>query len=152
MTNLLKRQARRSMSQGLGKDEAFFQWANDYFQMCPEKELPIISPEHSGFLNTFIIKQVAFENFQQRLSFKQKQDYRINKFKQHVISFCEYWGYELNPRTLKDVDSGGRILKNIDGKTAECFYISTANAPNVPQPIQNEPLNNLTHDEEDMPF
>ena len=163
MLNLIKRQARRTMAQGLGKDEIFLSWATDYFVSAPlqDKDLQV-SPAYNGYLNKLIIKQVAFENFQERLSHRQKQDYRITRFKQHIIAWCEYMGFEFNPKSYPEVDDSGRIMKSIDGSTKECFYICTRNAVSVPPPpkeqtdisTQNEgqKLNLDTHETQDLPF
>ena len=146
MLNIEKRQARRAMTQGLGKDEVFLHWANDYFVPYTGKpeDRPEVSPEDAGYLNTLIIKDVAFEQFCIRLSKKQKSDYRITKFKRHVEAFCDYYAYEFNPSHLSD--SNGRILKTLDGKTRECFYISTVKIsenghPSPPVPEHKETAN-----------
>lgn len=140
--NLDKRQLRRSMSQGLGRDEDFFNWANDYFIRYDGKEKPDIAPKEAGYLNTYIVKEIAFENLQNRLTAKQKSDYRITKFKKQVIAWCEYWGYEYNPSSLcNGEEKARRIIKSIDGNPTECFFISTTKEIVNPLPA-----------EENMPF
>jgi hypothetical protein len=141
MVNLEKRQLRRAMSQGLGKDEDFFNWANDYFQLNPHDDKPVFSPTNAGYFNTFIVREYAFENFKSRLSRKQQNDYRSGKFKTHVQAWCEYNGFELNPIQLctgSSNDTNRRIIKSVEGKSMECFYISTK--PNyIHEPItQND--------------
>lgn len=160
MLNIIKRQARRTMAQGLGKDEVFLQWAHDYFIFPPvaEKDLAI-SPQYNGYLNIPIIKSVAFEKFQDRLSHRQKQDYRITKFKQHLVAWCEYMGYQFNPDKHPDVREN-RIMKSIDGETKECFIICTPHETeqqhyqqqqqNPTPPPQN--INTHNDDEEEVPF
>lgn len=141
--NLDKRQLRRSMSSGLGKDEDFFNWANEYFIPYRGENKPEFSPKEFGYLDTYIIKELAFENLTSRLTAKQKSDYRTTKFKKQVQAWCEYWGYEFNPTDLCYVDEKTklrRISKSIDGETKECFYIST----------HKEIINLPTED--DMPF
>ncbi|MCX6231110.1 MAG: hypothetical protein NTZ33_06160 [Bacteroidetes bacterium] len=150
--NLEKRQLRRAMSQGLGKDEDFFNWANDYFIQCSGENTPEISPTHAGYLNTYIIKEVAFENLQTKLTSKQKSDYRITKFKKQVQAWCEYYGFELNPANLCYVDEktkARRINKNIDGITKECIYISTYKNPVIERrSLSGDEIRN----DDDMPF
>ncbi len=128
MMNLEKRQLRRAMSQGLGKDEDFFNWANDYFTNCPLHDKPNYSPADQGWFNTFVIRENAFEAFKARLSKKQQIDYRSGKFKNHIQAWCDYYGFELNPIQLctgSSNDTNRRIIKSVDGKSMECFYIST---------------------------
>jgi len=132
--NLDKRQLRRSMSQGLGKDEDFFNWANEYFVKYDGEKIPEISPTDGnvGYFNSFIVKESAFENLQSRLTAKQKSDYRITKFKKQVQAWCEYWGYVFNPDDLCYIDEKTgirRIQKTVDNVTKECFYISTIKLP-----------------------
>lgn len=126
--NLEKRQLRRAMSQGLGRDEEFFRWANDYFILWDETSgyRPEFSPPEHGYFNTYIYRNQPFENFQSRLSKKQQSEYKSGKFKKHLEAWCEYWGYKLNPEALCTDIEKSRILRTIDGKTEELFYISTA--------------------------
>ena len=143
MMNLEKRQLRRAMSQGLGKDEDFFTWANDYFINCPFTEKPQYSPADQGYFNTYIIRENAFEAFRNKLSKKQQSDYRSGKFKNHIQAWAEYYGFELNPIGLctgSSNDTCRRIIKSIDGKSMECFYIST------------KPVANNEQEDETLPF
>ena len=140
MMNLEKRQLRRAMSQGLGKDEDFFTWANDYFINYPGQERPQISPPEQGYFNTLVVREYAFEAFKSKLSRKQQGDYRSAKFKNHIQAWCDYYNFELNPIHLctgSSNDTNRRIIKSIDGKSMECFYISTK--PNISH-IINEPI------------
>lgn len=151
--NLQKRQARRVMTQGLGKDEIFFQWANTYFQIYPTDQdalKPEVSPHDIGYFNTYIIKEAAYDEFQKNLTSKQKSDYRINKFKKHIEAFCEYYGYAFNPEGINGRREDGRIMKTIDGNTRECFYISTKISENG-SPINKQEAITETKDE-DPPF
>lgn len=134
--NLEKRQLRRVMSQGLGRDEEFFRWANDYFILWNDSEgrRPEFSPVEHGYFNTYIYRNSPFENFQSRLSKKQQSEYRTGKFKKHLEAWCEYWGYELNPEDICIDKDNRRILRTIDGKTEELFYISTSKLSNQEQP------------------
>ncbi len=156
MMNLLKRQARRVMTQGLGRDEVFFSWANDYF--LPYKDdvvpKPEVSPEEVGYLNTYVLKDVAFEKFIERLSSKQKSDYRITKFKKHVEAWCEYWGYEFNPTNISGCGENRRILKTVDKQTRECFYISTFNIQTngLPSAEEQEIAPEVVDQEDEPPF
>jgi hypothetical protein len=158
MENLEKRQARREMASGLGRDEEFFHWANHYFQTCKIGETPEYSDADVGYFNTYIIRENAFENFKQILSDSQKKTYKSNKFKTHLVAFCEYYGYKFNPPELcvgGESEGSRRIMRSIDGKTRECFYISTS--PQLPLPpgdneIENAISNAPASKDADMPF
>jgi len=137
--NLEKRQYRRAMSQGLGKDEDFFSWANEYFVPVPNNvSKPDFSPAEYGFLNTYIIRENAFNAFREKLSKKQQADYRSGKFKTHVEAWANYYGFTLNPIELCNGNdkSVRRIIKTIDGSSRECFFISSKN--NTEEPINTD--------------
>ncbi len=156
MENLEKRQARREMAKGLGRDEEFFHWANHYFQTVKEGETPEYSPAETGYFNTYIIRENAFENFRTtQLSDSQRKGYKAQKFKTHLAAFCEYYGYQFNPAELcvgGESNDARRIMKSVDGKTKECFYIGTkAGIP--PAPAANDKENSTTGDSDmDAPF
>lgn len=160
MENLEKRQARREMAKGLGRDEEFFHWANHYFTSPETAETPEFSPAHSGYFNAYIIRKNAFDAFKPNLSDSQQRTYKSNKFKTHIMAFCEYYGYTFNPPELcigNESNDSRRIMKSIDGETKECFYISTAavnlngdEAPPAPNNDNKDKIENET--EGDMPF
>jgi hypothetical protein len=127
MENLMKRQLRRFMTRGVSKDEEFFTWANHYFTIPPEPR-PQISPENVGYFNVYFKREAAFEDFKLTLSQEQSRKYKSNQFKMSLNAWCEYHGYILNPPALctgANSDEERRILKKIDEKTTECFFIST---------------------------
>lgn len=127
MENLLKRQLRRLMTKGVSKDEEFFTWANHYFTLAPEPR-PQVSPENIGYFNVYFKREAAFENFKSTLSPSQSSKYKSNQFKSSLSAWCEYYGYELNPIHLctgTNAEEDRRIIKKIDEKTTECFFIST---------------------------
>jgi len=149
MMNLEKRQLRRAMSQGLGKDEDFFYWANDYFTPMVVTPACEFSPAHTGYFNTFIIREYAYKAFLEKLTKKQVADYRSNKFKTHLQSWCDYYGYTLNPEEKCTGDKlQRRILRKIENETRECFYICTKNVPSIPQGNDLSPEN----DDNQPPF
>jgi hypothetical protein len=140
MENLMKRQLRRFMTRGVSKDEEFFNWANHYFTI-PPKLRPELSPDETGYFNVFFKREAAFESFKTTLSQEQARKYKSNQFRQSLNAWCEYHGYMLNPPALctgTNGDEERRIIKKIDDKTTECFYISTvpadqlAAAENIP--------------------
>jgi len=149
MTNLEKQQYRRAMSAGLGKEEEFLKWGNIYFQKSTEKY--DVSPEDVGYLNTPIIRSVAFEAFKKTLTRKQADDYKTSKFKTHLEAFCLYNGYVLNPENLINDKKNNRIMKNIGGDTKEVFYISTEPVA-TPIPETNPGAIHYTDGNEDLPF
>ncbi len=123
--NILKRQLRRLMAQGLGREEEFFRWANDYFIPKPSNFHDLYSPPECGYLNTLIIKDVAFDNFKTTLTNKQRNEYKSSKFKKHLESWCEYYSFELNPIALCTDPDNRRILKSMGGKTSELVFINS---------------------------
>lgn len=147
MANLQKRQLRRLMIRGVSKDEEFFKWANSYFTISPDPR-PDISPAESGYFNVLIVREWAFKNFTSTLTDLQQRKFKPQQFRQSMAAWCEYYGYELNPLKLctgKNASEDRRIIKNVEGTTMECFYISTS--PYKPEE------DDLTEDEENnLPF
>ncbi|MCG8734624.1 hypothetical protein [Tenacibaculum finnmarkense] len=84
--------------------DQFREWAAVYFSL------------DSGNLDKIISKNEAWKNYKETDGKK-----GANAFKTSVIAFCKLNEYVFNPAEegVKD----GRILKNIGGKTQECFYI-----------------------------
>lgn len=121
--NIEKRQLRRIMSQGLGKEEEFFRWANDYFIPRPADYGFDYAPADQGYLDCLIIKDQAFENFCSGLTSRQRSEYKPAKFKKHLEAWCEYHGYQFNPSFAGADPESGRILKKIDKQTKEIIYI-----------------------------
>ncbi|MDA3943687.1 MAG: hypothetical protein PF694_09135 [Bacteroidetes bacterium] len=121
--NIEKRQLRRVMSQGLGKDEEFFRWANDYFMPKPSGYEDQYSIIENGYFDTKILRDNAFENFTATLTPKQRHEYKSGKFKKHLEAWCEYHDHELNPESECTDLNNRRILKTIDGKTREVIYL-----------------------------
>lgn len=161
MANLEKRQALREMTRGLGRDNEFFSWANNYFIPKPETEAETeVAPTAQGWYNCLVKKEDAFNDFLEHyLTSTQKGKYKSTQFKRALIAYCEYYGYEYNPMWCEGmVKTEGmeadpikrRIIKTINGTSSEYFYIST---------LRNE-LNNelpqgaeLTDEEKDkLPF
>lgn len=136
MANLERRQLRRTMAQGLGKDEVFLSWANDYFIQCPG-EPPLYSPNDVGYWNCYIVRENAFLAFKEKLTAKQKNDYRESKFKEHIQAWCEYHGFDFNPSEIINTRDN-RILRSVEGKTKECFYISSTSKNIIPPPDEKD--------------
>ncbi|MGV8828227.1 MAG: hypothetical protein ACWA6U_07885 [Breznakibacter sp.] len=147
MENLEKRQLRRAMIKGVTKEEEFFIWANSYFVVMPPNTSIIdnISPEECGYLNTYIVRDTAFNAFKSTLSQSHQTKYTAQQFKKAVQAWCEYYGYEYNPIELCNVKEARKINKTIMCKTQECFYIST-------KPITAEEVMLSEKEEKDMPF
>ena len=90
-----------------------------------------------------------FKAFLEKLTKKQAADYRSNKFKTHLQSWCDYYGYTLNPEEKCTGDrSQRRILKKIENETRECFYICTKNVLSISQGSELSPEN----DDDQPPF
>lgn len=156
MDNLLKRQLRRLMTKGVSKDEEFFIWANHYFTIPPDPR-PAVSPENVGYFNVYFKREAAFDNFKLTLNASQISKYKSNQFKTSLEAWCEYHGYTLNPIHLCTGTNAGedrRIIKKIDEKTTECFFISTLSVQAVDEDEQGNADENLLTKKEadDMPF
>jgi hypothetical protein len=147
MANLEKRQLRRLMTHGVSRDEEFFKWANSYFIIPPDPR-PEFSPAENGYYNVLIVRENAFANFKNTLTDLQQRKFKAPQFRQSLEAWCEYYEYELNPLKLctgKNATDERRILKTIDSKTTECFYISTI-------PLDDAPDELTPEEEEDLPF
>ena len=133
--NIEKRQLRRIMSQGLGKDEEFFRWANDYFIPRPDGATAEVSPPENAWFNAFTMRDLAFENFTATLTSKQRHEYKSGKFKKHLEAWCEYWGYKLNPDSVCTDLTNSRIIKTIEGKTRELLFVSNQHGYQTQAPM-----------------
>jgi hypothetical protein len=92
---------------------------------------PTVSPDGIAYFNVYFKREAAFDSFKSTLSSSQSSKYKSNQFKSSLGAWCEYHGYTLNPIHLCTGTNAGedrRILKNIDGKTTECFFVSTLGA------------------------
>jgi hypothetical protein len=139
MANIVRRELRREMQAGVGKTDDFFKWANIYF--CPRPQYAEeMAPADEGWLDSFIVKEAAYNNLLKNLSDKQKKDYRVSKFKEHVESWCRYYGYELNPKDKQTDKINERILKHKDMTTVECFYISTAHVQRLHTDVEPDTI------------
>jgi hypothetical protein len=143
--NIHKRELRREMQQSIGKTDDFFKWANTYFVVKPDDYADEFSPVDEGYFDTFIHKKTAFEEFQKTLTSKQKNDYRINRFKKHIELWCEYYGYRFNPESLITDRENNRITRKINGKSEEFIFIATT-AGAVVQ------TSKIDDDDAEMPF
>lgn len=128
--NLERRQLRREMSEGLGRDEIFLKWANDYFVVWDPSDgyRPAKTPDNSdcAYLDTLFVRNEAFAHFMENagLSENKKRAYSPQRFKSHVIAWAKYNGFILNPKRLCSTKDG-RIIGKISGRAIEMFYIST---------------------------
>jgi hypothetical protein len=135
------------MTRGVSRDEEFFKWANNYFCIPPDPR-PEFSPAEFGYFNVLIIRANAFDNFKATLTNIQQSKFKAPQFSHSIEAWCEYYGYELNPVKLctgKNAAEDRRILKTVEGKTTECFYIST-------MPIEDAPDELTPEEEEKLPF
>lgn len=87
--------------------DAFRGWANVYLSKENEK------------LDCHISRSDAFEDYKKTSGGKKS----ANNFKKSIKAFCKLNNYVLNP--LEEGVKDGRIIKNVEGKTQECFYIKT---------------------------
>lgn len=131
MDNLERRQLRREMAKGLGREEEFLTWAQGYFSNAPLNDEGEFSPENSqGYFNRYFVREYAFEDFKTTLNETQRRTYKSAQFKKHVIAYAEYYGFQFNPADMcvnktEPEAKKRRIIQKVDGKTQECFFIST---------------------------
>lgn len=104
MQNIEKRNLRTAMG------EDFFTWAIDYFS-------------DNSKLNTELSKEELFEEYKNNLPPARASKQRIRKFKEAIINYTIYKGWSFNPEEL--TDDSNRIMRKIDGKTKEYFYLET---------------------------
>ena len=142
--NIRMRELRREMQKGVGKTDDFFKWANTYFVPKPAGYNDEMSPAEAGYFGAYIVKDHAYRNLTEDFTQKQKSDYRPVKFKEHVKAWCDYYGFDFNPEVLHTDRKNKRIMKRVDGKYAECFYI------HVKQ--NGEPRAESDNDIAEMPF
>lgn len=130
MDNLERRQLRREMSEGLGREENFLKWAGDYF--CVWDVADGVRPVKSAidadcaYLDTLFVRNVAFSHFMENagISDNKKKAYNAQRFKTHVIAWAKYNGFTFNPPHLCNTKDG-RIMSKLEGKSVELFYISS---------------------------
>lgn len=100
MDNVRKRNLMAEMG------DAFRNWASVYFSADNNK------------LDVHISRPDAYDDYKKSGGKKS-----ANSFKKSVKAFCKFNNYIFNPKEegVKD----GRIIRNLDSKTQECFYIKT---------------------------
>ena len=154
MENLERRQLRREMSEGLGREENFLKWADDYFQVWEAANGP--RPARSApdaecaYLDTLFSRAAAFQHFMENsgISENKRKSYNAQRFKTHLAAWAKYHGFVLNPDRIANTKDG-RIMQKIDGKVTELFYISTN--PNDLD-LETEIATPVPPDTPDLPF
>lgn len=158
MTNLEKRQLRRSMTHGVSREEEFWIWANQWFVLPPDNFEEEVSPSDAGcgYFNRFIIKEVAYQAFLETLPKNMAAKYKSTQFKKSLMAFCDYYGYEFNPDRFCGNESNQearRIVKKIDGTTKEVIFLSSnpqdKRQPGAAPNYNDEPDGST---DDDMPF
>jgi hypothetical protein len=132
MDNVTKRQLQVEMG------DAFMGWADAFFATQHQEGT-------YKYVNDFVSKEFAFEEFIKATSQKK---WSQNKFKKALKAYCTWNEWVFNPK--EHHNSGSRIIKTIDGKSVEVFYLDTKNAEQiskVEQIIQDELPDGLFDDE-----
>jgi hypothetical protein len=106
MDNVTKRNLQSEMG------EAFMGWAEAFFETRD-------TYDNYVYRDQFFSRDIAFEEMVKGTKLK----WTANKFKKAMRAFCQWNNWVLNPEEFQGKDS--RIIKKIDGKTQEAFYIST---------------------------
>lgn len=114
--------------------DAFRGWANVYFSKDNQN------------LDKLISRGDAFEDYKKTSGGKKS----ANNFKKSVKAFCKLNNYVFNP-----VEAGvkdGRIIKNMNEKTQECFFIKTEKSqPLTPLP-DLDIIDSVEKKKDDLPF
>ncbi|TSE05222.1 hypothetical protein FOF46_23450 [Aquimarina algiphila] len=114
MNNVMKRNSMAIMG------DLFREWAEVYF-----------SPEN-GLLDAVISRNIAYVAYKDHGGKKGPKSFRDS-----VEAFCEFKEYIFDPiEEHIPRSSDGRIIKKIDGKTHECFYIKTRLEPINPKDFE----------------
>lgn len=109
MDNVTKRTLQAEMG------EPFIGWADGFFGTLDEYNT-------FKYLNKEFSKESAFEDF---IKSTKLSKWTTAKFKKCVASYCKYdKDWVLNPKHMHN--SGTRIIKTIDSKSQEVFFIDTA--------------------------
>lgn len=111
MDNVEKRMLRSKMG------DNFFDWALFYFVRPEDGPQPDVS-----YIDCEVPRKQCYEAYQNEVGDKYTKP---KLFKDKVVAFCKYMGYEFNPIDKCTDIEGRRILKSIDGRTQEVFYIKT---------------------------
>ncbi|MFL0067883.1 hypothetical protein V2605_04045 [Tenacibaculum maritimum] len=93
--------------------DAFRNWASVYLS------------EEAGRLDTLISRSDAFDDYKKVSGGKKS----ANSFKKAMKAYCKFNGYILNPKELEP--KSDRIIKRLEGKAQECFYIKTKDISNI---------------------
>jgi hypothetical protein len=131
MSNLEKRQLRREMTKGLTRDEEFWIWANTWFTYPTEKDTDENCPidKGGGLYNKYNFKDATFQSFIDTLPKATSAKYKATQFKKSLAAYCDYWGFEFNPKdkcTGDTTTDARRGIRKLEGVAKEAFYISTA--------------------------
>lgn len=113
--NLDKRLMRQNMT------EEFYQWMVEYLNI---DELDPHNVEGTN-LGKRMERPAMYENYLSKLSAKEAQWMKPNKFYSHLLEFCKYFGYELNPQFPHDA-KGNPTKRDKSGGT-EYFTIGVMN-------------------------
>jgi len=111
MDNVTKRQLKVEMG------EAFEGWADAFFADVHQE-----TGIHK-YINDYVSKEFAFEEFVKATS---QRKWTQNKFKKALKAYCTLNEWVFNPKEKHN--SGNRIIKTIDQKSVEVFFIDTAKA------------------------
>jgi len=134
MDNVTKRNLRSS----IGED--VFAWMNDFFA-------------DTNNLNCELLKEDIFKRCFETLPANKRSFMSTRKFKSALMMYCQYRGWIFNPE-LACNDDQGRIMKSIDGKVQEVFYVqtSTDNTINVKHEAVDDAEIVLLRPTDDIPF
>lgn len=103
----------RNIQRLIGDD--FFYWAEEYFAVESRRD-------------TYIKKNEVFEEYKTSLSKRAQDSVKMQTFKNRLIQFCEYKGWEFNPDELLQTETDRKrneIHRKEAGVDVYYFYIRT---------------------------
>lgn len=93
--------------------QVFKDWADAYFSMDP-------TSGKGDNVNEFIVKEAAMDDFARATK---QNSWTTNKFTSSLRAYCQYYGYNFNPKTFQNAQS--RISRKDGGKTKDMVYVQT---------------------------
>lgn len=133
MENVTKRNQITQMTQ------EFKDWADVYFG-------------EDANADQWVVKNEAYQEFLDKNPGARRTFGKINRFTKSLRKYCNYMGYELNPKEL-GLDGNGRLIRAVEGKSAEHIYIKAFKSELIG--FNGEPLQfsiSDTTNDDDLPF
>lgn len=115
MDNVTKRTLQAEMG------DVFMGWAEGFFGQLNPDGLSY------KYRDTIFSKEDSFEDF---IKSTKQMKWSTAKFKKAISAYCKWNKWMLNPKEMHN-SNGGRIIKTINSKSQEVFYVSTDYAQEI---------------------